>query len=81
MNISKVTLEIETSEGDVLKFVMDKPTPNGGNPAYMNRQLETAVDELSRRGHKSLEIFGKQYTPADERLDQLRAERNRSDTS
>lgn len=80
MNIDKVTLKIETNEGDVLQFVSTFPHPQGGNPRFMNRQLETAVDYLSQRGQKAIEVFGKQYTLADERLDQLRARRDAGET-
>lgn len=75
MKITNVTLRIETNDGDVVEFVEKDPSPQGDNTALMNRQLATSLVALQERGHLWLSIFRKQYTEADERLDQLTARR------
>jgi hypothetical protein len=73
MRVTKITVRVETDTGDWVEFVENKPEPLGDNPAFMNRQVSDALSKLEERVQTWLGIFHKQYTPADERLDQVRS--------
>lgn len=71
MKIKKITVRVELDDGNISEFVAHDPSPLGDNPAFMNRQLDDVWPDLRERVFKWLSIFRKQYTEADERLEQL----------
>ena len=49
--VRKVTLIVETSDGESHTHVVKDPSPQGGNPAFMGQQLQDALDTLTLRSH------------------------------
>ena len=63
-SIRRVTLEIETSNGEYHKLVVAQPAPIGDNPRFMAQQLDSAIAELRGRADELMETYGSQVQPA-----------------
>jgi len=59
-HVERVTLTVELGNGDMHKMVVHAPGPQGSNPRFMGQQLASALDDLARRAHETLETHASQ---------------------
>lgn len=62
--ITKVTITVETDNGDLIQASEPDPGPQGGNPRYIQRQVDTGIIIATERVNRAIMgMYGEQYAP------------------